>query len=72
MLQGVTEYTTGILTVEVHFPVGLKGCQNCIFKRYRQIGLTTRVICSQTYENLDYIDRLHERGKDCPLVFEKE
>lgn len=71
MANGVDEYVIGRLIVPVHFPKGFDGCQNCTFKRYRITGGVTRTICSQTYESLDEIDRLYERGKDCPLVFEE-
>ena len=71
MPNGVTEYITGRLIVGVSFPKGVEGCHHCIYKRYRSTSDTTRTICSQTYESLDNIDRLHERGKDCPLVFEE-
>lgn len=69
MANGVTEYTTARLIVPVHFPKELEGCHACPFKRYRNTGSVTRIICSQTYEALDDLDRLRERGKDCPLIF---
>ena len=71
-IGGVDKYIVGKLEVEVFFPEGLEGCLSCKYKRYRITGDTQRTICSLTYESLDEINYMHERGKDCPLVFDTE
>ena len=70
-MGGVTEFIIGQLIVDVPFPLGFVGCLHCPYKRYRITDGVTRTICAQTYEALDNIDRLHERGQDCPLIFEE-
>ena len=67
----VVSYTIGILTMRVNFPVDYVGCQACPFRRRRYYSEgKKRTVCTQTYENLDGIDMLRERGQDCPLEIE--
>lgn len=65
--NGVEYYTTGRVTVNIHFPEDKVKCFHCWMCYKDSLG---RNICRLMEREVYHIDRgIHE---DCPLIFEEE
>lgn len=66
MMNGVSWYKKGIMTIEVFFPEGKVMCYNCKLCRKS----TKHKSCSQTNQEVTDV-YLCGIGSECPLVFEE-
>lgn len=67
--DGTPYYTSGVATVDVHFPEDRVCCANCVpFCRYEEAF--KRYSCRATGEQILF--PFQQRGAQCPIVFNKE
>lgn len=64
--NGVPFYTTGTVTIQIHFPGGERKCKWCPFCRRDN---DIRLRCQLTNRILYSAETTHE---ECPIVFEEE